>query len=338
MEESRPCFPKRDGTSPAAGTSRIRLYKLDCLGLLPHQFKGDDGHYLLSARHASTIYKLNGTDGSIIWRLDGEYSDFELGPDVAFGFQHHARYLHKGNDTHEFISLFDNSVYGSEAAGGGDKEVQIYPYSRGKYIAVDHTAKAATLELAFLPPDEPILAKSQGSLQTLPQGNALISWGSEGQLTEYTPDGEPVFHAFLESGILQGNVQNYRAFRYNWTGFSPEPPAIFAEEIEDGGINVYVSWNGDTRTRRWRISWREETGYGSSVKRAIEVERSGFETVARLPAQGPGIGDISALALGATGEVLVESQEVLAVPAYWLGYKGKGKESEGGAQEILRDL
>jgi hypothetical protein len=300
--------------------------------------KGDDGHYLLSARHASTIYKINGTDGSIIWRLGGEYSDFELGPDVEFGFQHHARYLSGGNKTYEVISLFDNSVYGSEAAGGGDKQVQIHPYSRGKYITLDHSAKKANLELAFIPPDEPILAKSQGSLQALPQGNVLINWGSEGQVTEYQPDGRPVFHAFLERGILQGNVQNYRAFRYNWTGFSPEPPAIFAEKVENGAIDVYVSWNGDTRTRRWKISWGEETGHGNIEKRSIEVERSKFETVARLSAQGSDIGSISALALGATGEVLVESEEVSAVPAYWLRYKKPEWESQGGAQAILRDL
>ncbi|KAL3483720.1 hypothetical protein BJX62DRAFT_219733 [Aspergillus germanicus] len=97
--------------------------------------------------------------------------------------------------------------------------VQIYPYLRGKYIRLDHTAKKATLERASLPPDEPVLAKSQGSLQALPQGNALINWGSEGQVTEYQADGRPAFHAFLESGILQSDVQNYRAFRYNWTGF-----------------------------------------------------------------------------------------------------------------------
>lgn len=55
--------------------------------------KGNDGHYLLSARHASTIYKINGTGGTVIWRLGGKRSDFVLGPNVTFGFQHHARYM-----------------------------------------------------------------------------------------------------------------------------------------------------------------------------------------------------------------------------------------------------
>ncbi|KAL3480818.1 ASST-domain-containing protein [Aspergillus californicus] len=282
--------------------------------------KGEDGHYLVSARHASTIYKIDGTDGSIIWRLGGKHSDFELGPEVAFGFQHHARYVSGGNKTHEMISLFDNSVYGSEAAGGGDKEVHLYPYSRGKYITLDHTTMKASLELAFLPPRKPILAKSQGSLQVLPQGNVLINWGSEGQVTEYGPDGEPLFHAFLDSGSLQENLQNYRAFRFNWTGFSPETPAIFAEEVEDGEVDVYVSWNGDTRTVRWRIQWTEDT------------------TRTRLPVRGAKIDEISALALSATGEVLAVSEEVSASPAFWLRHEQRKWESQDRFQFILNDL
>ena len=50
---------------------------------------------------------------------------------------------------------------------------------------------------------------------------------------------------FLDSGFLQDKLQNYRAFRFNWTGYSPEAPAIFAEEVEEENIDVYVSWNGD---------------------------------------------------------------------------------------------
>ena len=55
--------------------------------------KDEDNHYLVSARHASTIYKINGIDGSIIGRLGGLYSSFHLGEDVEFGFQHHARWV-----------------------------------------------------------------------------------------------------------------------------------------------------------------------------------------------------------------------------------------------------
>ena len=162
--------------------------------------KGVDGHYLISARHASTILKINGSDGSIIWRLGGNKSDFTLGPDVEFGFQHHVRYLPGGDTSVDLISLFDNSVYGSESAGEND--VQIFPYSRGKYIKLDHDEHTATVDQLFNPPNNDILVKSQGSLQTLPGGNVLINWGSEGQITEYSPSGDVIYHAHLDRGDL----------------------------------------------------------------------------------------------------------------------------------------
>lgn len=296
--------------------------------------KGSDGHYLLSARHASTIYKINGTDGSIIWRLGGKQSDFELGPNVTFGFQHHARYLYEDvNGPVQVISLFDNSVYGSESAGGGDKEVHLFPYSRGKYIRLDEEDKTATLDLAFLPPTEPILAKSQGSLQTLSGGNALINWGSEGQISEYLADGTPVFHAFLDSGFLQDKLQNYRAFRYNWTGYSPETPAVFAERISEDEIDVYVSWNGDTQTDTWRFSWEEEVE-GRSIASSKDVARAGFETSVRLRNSTGAVGQVRVEALDAGGSTLTVSQSVRVVLAYWIN-EGTRTENQYESQYVV---
>ncbi|KAF4945100.1 hypothetical protein FSARC_14522 [Fusarium sarcochroum] len=281
--------------------------------------KGDDGHYLLSARHASTVYKINGTAGSVIWRLGGKRSDFTLGPNVTFGFQHHARYFSGGvGQSVEVISLFDNSVYGSESAGGGDKEVHLYPYSRGKYIKLDHIAKTATLEITFIPPQEPILAKSQGSLQTLQDGNVLINWGSEGQISEYTSEGKAVFHAFLDSGSLQEKVQNYRAFRYEWTGYSPESLAVFAEEVENQSVDIYVSWNGDTRTSSWRFTWKESYSDGKVVSKSRTTKKTGFETKIRLLETGPVISSIRVEALDTSGDVLSVSDETSLVRAFWL--------------------
>ncbi|KAH7041592.1 ASST-domain-containing protein [Microdochium trichocladiopsis] len=303
--------------------------------------KGDDGHYLVSARHASTVLKVNGTDGSVIWRLGGHKSDFELGPNVTFGFQHHARYLSGGDpvplSTTEVISLFDNSVYGSESAGGGDKEVHLFPWSRGKYIELDHAAKKATLVKTFHPPNHSILAKSQGSLQTLPRGNALINWGSEGQITEFSTEAgeQPIFHAFLDSGFLQDKLQNYRAFRYNWTGFSPETIAVVAEHPRPGGgggaqldyhegdqvdssaVNVYVSWNGDTVTKSWRLSWSQEDSSTAVVtQHAREYKRTGFETAMRIqPSTRALVSGVRVEAIGDHGRVLSVSDPVEVGPA-----------------------
>ncbi|CRK25008.1 hypothetical protein BN1723_018185 [Verticillium longisporum] len=275
--------------------------------------KGDDGHYLLSARHASTIYKINGTDGSIIWRLGGTKSDFVLGQDVPFGFQHHARYLAAINASTEVISLFDNSFYGSESAGGGDKAIRLHPFSRGKYIALNHESGLATLLTAFHPPKNSILSKSQGSLQTLPGGGALLNWGSEGQLTEYTSKGDIAFHAGFGDGPLGEMEQhNYRAFRYNWTGISAETPAVYAEEVDAGTVILYVSWNSDTRTSRWRFSWKEEleSHPGQVQVKNQETRRTGFETSLTIQSRGASISQVVAEALDVHDNILARSDPV----------------------------
>ncbi|CAK7219945.1 hypothetical protein SEUCBS140593_004066 [Sporothrix eucalyptigena] len=292
--------------------------------------KGKDGHYLVSARHASTIFKINGTDGSVIWRLGGNHSDFELGEGVRFGFQHHARYfVEEPKGERDVLSLFDNSVYGSESAGTGN-EIRVNPYTRGKYISLDHVNKTATLVRALEPPavsapefakgDPPILTKSQGSLQSLPGGGDFINWGSEGQITEYDREGVPIFHAFLGRDFLRERLQNYRAFRFNWTGISPETPAVYAEESASGGaVRLFVSWNGDTITQAWRFSWTEETDIidadgkttVAKVYKTKVVPRRGFETSTRVQQpSGVRVISVQAEALDVNGHVLGTSSHV----------------------------
>ncbi|KAJ5817424.1 hypothetical protein N7447_009657 [Penicillium robsamsonii] len=233
--------------------------------------KDVEGNYLISARDACAVHKVNGTTGEIIWRLGGLRSDFELGPNVRFCFQHHARFVEQG-DNEEIISLFDNSAHGTENHGG--KEVHTHPFSQGKVISVNTVTWTADIVQAFQPPDG-LLAKSQGSTQLLPNNNALVNWGSEGAVTEFRADGTPIFHAYMDSGRLGEGVQNYRAFRYNWTGLPTEEPAIVAEKTSSG-TGIFVSWNGDTETAVWRF-YAVTDGFGSREFLG-EATRDGFET------------------------------------------------------------
>lgn len=261
--------------------------------------KDAEGNYLISARDACAVHKINGTTGEIIWRLGGLRSDFELGPNVKFCFQHHARFVEQGDDE-EIISLFDNSAHGTENHRG--KEVHTHPFSQGKVISVNTATWTAEIVSAFQPPDG-LLAKSQGSTQLLPNGNALVNWGSEGALTEFRADGTPIFHAYMDSGLLGEGVQNYRAFRYNWTGLPTEEPAIVAEKTSSG-TEVFVSWNGDTETAVWRF-YAVTDGLGS-WEFLGEATRDGFETSFSLP--GHSYQGLAAEAISARGRVLTTTR------------------------------
>ena len=76
--------------------------------------KDGDGNYLISARDACSVHKINGTTGEIIWRLGGKRSDFELGPNVAFCFQHHARFVSQNEDEEVDFSIRQLSAWYGE--------------------------------------------------------------------------------------------------------------------------------------------------------------------------------------------------------------------------------
>lgn len=222
---------------------------------------------------------------------------------TKFCFQHHARWLSQEGDV-EIISLYDNSAHGTEHSGGS--EVHTAPTSSGKILKLNTKSWTAELVGGYFPPDD-LLSKSQGSTQVLPNGNVLVGWGSEGAVTEFTSDGTPIFHAYMDSGVLGDGVQNYRAFRYNWTGLPNEDPAIVALE-NTHGTNLYVSWNGDTETAIWRF-YAETDGFGS--RRFLgEVERKSFETSLHVPNQK--LVSVSAEAVDASGKLLVSTAVVKA--------------------------
>ncbi|KAI9729592.1 MAG: hypothetical protein M1834_006788 [Cirrosporium novae-zelandiae] len=266
--------------------------------------KDSEGNYLISARDACAVHKINGTTGGIIWRLGGTKSDFTLGPEVQFCFQHHARYVSKSDDgTEETISLYDNSAHGTESDHG--HEVHTAPTSSGKIIKINTATKKATIVQAFYPPDN-LLSKSQGSTQLLPNGNVLVNWGSSGAITEFLSNGTPIFHAYMDSGLLGEGVQNYRGFRYNWTGLPSETPSIVSLSNTQG-TTAYVSWNGDTETAAWRFFAVHTNGNNKSSREYLgDATRTGFET--SLHIKDRFITAINAEAISADGRVLVTTE------------------------------
>jgi hypothetical protein len=257
------------------------------------------------------VHKINGTDGTIIWRLDGKKSSFHLGENVTFCFQHHARFHNEllsdeDGDDIEIISLYDNSAHGSEDGRGS--EVHTAPTSSGKIIKLNSTSWTAELVQGFYPPDG-LRSKSQGSTQVLPNGNVIVNWGSEGALTEYSSNGTILFHFYMDSGSLGLGVENYRGFRYNWTGIPHEDPAIVALENEDG-TTIYVSWNGDTETKTWRFY--AVTGKYGARSYLGDAKRTSFETSLQIPNKS--VLHVVAEALDANGQILRSTRVVKLEP------------------------
>jgi len=220
---------------------------------------------------------------------------------VEFGLQHHARFLSSDEET-EIISLFDNS--GARLSGKRPGEYE--NKSSGKVISLNTRTWTASLVQKFNAPDE-IFAFSQGGTQVLPNGNVFVNWGSAGAVTEFDAEGEILFHAYLESGDLwtNGDVQNYRGFRFNWTGIPNEEPAV-AALVKEGRTKVYVSWNGDTETKVWRFFGVDEKGGEILLG---EEARESFETSFAVSDGGQWL-NFFVEAVGLKGEVLRTSKIV----------------------------
>ncbi|HVS84875.1 MAG TPA: arylsulfotransferase family protein [Gaiellaceae bacterium] len=219
----------------------------------------DDGHLLVSARHTSTVYKIDRSTGEIVWRLGGKKSDFAMGPGTTFGFQHDARAHPDG-----VVSIFDDGAYSPASA--------IEPASRAIVLAVDETARTATLTREIVQPDG-LLAVALGNTQLLPNGNVFVSWGTTGTISEHSPDGELLFHAKLSQGAT------YRAYRETWSGRGPGRPALAAVKVANG-VDRYASWNGATDVTAWRVLGGPAPGALTPLR---TVRSTGFETKINVP-------------------------------------------------------
>ncbi|WP_134324930.1 arylsulfotransferase family protein [Cumulibacter soli] len=229
----------------------------------------DDGDLLLSSRNTSALYKIDHQSGEVIWTLGGAESDFAMGADTEFHWQHDAERQPDGS-----ITLFDNQG----APDIGDS-------ARGIQLEVDEEAMTVELAAEFLPPDGDRTSGSQGSFQLLPDGTVLIGWGSQAYYSEYAADGTPL------SNVSLGPGHSYRAYREVWSATPTDPP----DAVLDGD-SVFVSWNGATEVEQWRLV---TDGQEQSAQ-----PRDGFET--ELPLDGE-YDDITVEALDENGEVIGEA-------------------------------
>ena len=209
-----------------------------------------DGNYLVSARNTWAVYKVHAGTGEVMWRLGGKKSDFTMGPDTVFAWQHDAR-RHGGSEY--LLSLFDD---------GAAPAVQ--PWSKGLVLALDLKRMHASVHRKFVHRPR-VLAHALGSVQVLPNRNVLVGWGTAPYITEYGRHGEVLFDAKLPDG-----GQNYRALRFPWKGTPHRAPDVVVRHRV-----LSASWNGATEVAAWRL---EAAGTTSTHR------RTGFETKIALPA------------------------------------------------------
>jgi hypothetical protein len=103
-------------------------------------------------------------------------------------------------------------------------------------------------------------------------------------------------------GRFVDDNSSYRAYRFQWTGTPDSLPAVAASN-SGSTTNVYVSWNGDTRTASWRVL----AGASSSgLTPVATASKQGFETQITIPAAAY----VEVQALDSAGRTLAASKAV----------------------------
>jgi Arylsulfotransferase (ASST) len=246
-----------------------------------------NGDLLLSGRSTWAAYQLQGGSGKVLWQLGGRQSSFQMGAAAQTAWQHDARLQPDGT-----VTLFDD----------GSSPRQHYQ-SRGVRIALDAKRHAATLVKAYTHPS-PLLADSQGNMQVLPNGDAVVGWGANPDVSEFAKGGELLFDAHLAPGL-----GSYRAFRFPWVGRPLQPPAVRAKVLSTKDLTaVAASWNGATEVASWKVLAGENQ---SSLTPEGSMPASAFEDTVILPQR---YAYVAVQALSSTGALLGTSHTVAVAP------------------------
>jgi hypothetical protein len=247
------------------------------------------GNIFISARSTWAGYQIEDGSGNILWRLGGLKSSFKMGRGTETAWQHDGRILADG-----LVTFFDDG-----------SNPPIHSQSRGLRIALDFKTHQAHLVSAYTHPGSPLLSPSQGNMQALPNGNAVVGYGGVPAISEFATNGSLLFDAHLPY-----DMSFYRAFRFPWSGRPSSPPAALANlnDTSEETI-VHMSWNGATDVASWRVLAGQ---HPNSLMAQADIPASDFESSTTLPKK---YAYAAAQALDSTGRVLGTSKPV-AVTTY----------------------
>ncbi len=246
-----------------------------------------DGNLLIAARSTWAGYLIDGANGKIRWRLGGNKSSFKMGPGTTMAWQHDARLLPNGE-----ITFFDDG-----------SNPPIHHQSRGLTISLDLRRKEARLTSTYTHNNPPLLAASQGNMQTLADGNTLIGYGGVPAISEFDRAGSLLFDAHTPF-----DMSFYRAFRFHWSGRPLTPPAVFASLNNTAEETiVHASWNGASATAAWRVLAGRRAG---SLRARATIPANDFESSTTLPQKHA---YVAVQALDRAGRVLATSSTVRVV-------------------------
>ena len=232
-------------SAPVTPAGNVDYFHLNSIGV------DTDGDLLVSARHTSTVYKLDRETGAVKWRLGGKKSDFQLGPGAASTSSTTPARCADGT-----LTLFDNgaSPAGAPALSG--------PAARHRRAGA-HGLTGKRIHALGHPLPKP------GQRAAASRRQRVRRLGQEPYISEFDPTGRLLFDARLGSAY-----QSYRAYRLPWAGTPFERPALLVQRAGPY-VQAFASWNGAMDVAAWRLLGEDRYGRRSTIASA---PAAGFET------------------------------------------------------------
>ena len=204
---------------------------------------------IFDARNSNILGIIEKATGKVVWRLGPDFNETEATRKLGWIIgQHHLHMIPKGLPGEGDLLVFDNGGEGgygipNPASSNGVNNAH-RDYSRVLQfnpITLEITWQYTPLEAGFfLFSDASKFYSSYiSSAQRLPNGNTLITEGSDGRLIEVTPDHEivwefinPYFKSVFDDKFSNNMV--YRAYRvpYEWIPQLEKPEEINVEPID----------------------------------------------------------------------------------------------------------
>jgi hypothetical protein len=143
-----------------------------------------DGNLIISFRSLEEITKINVTTGAVMYRMGGRLNQFTFpdSPMPPFSRQHGARMSGPG-----VLLMLDNV--------GNPFE------SRAERYAVDEVTRTARLIQSYASTPG-VVTQIGGSVQSLPGGRTLVSFGTAGRVEEYDSTGRAVWRIDGDAGYV----------------------------------------------------------------------------------------------------------------------------------------
>jgi hypothetical protein len=143
-----------------------------------------DGNLIVSFRSLGEVTKVDARTGAVIWRLGGRRNEFTFldTPVPAFSRQHGARAYASGG-----LLLLDNVGDPAE--------------SRAEHYALDEGARTARLVHSY-GSTPGVVTQIGGSVQDVPGGRTLVSFGTAGRVEEYDAAGRVLWRIIGNAGYV----------------------------------------------------------------------------------------------------------------------------------------